>query len=217
MDKVKKTAMLISAIILVIVSTVIFVCASDIISTKPVDDISEAIKAADVCAEHLEQNCSICGINGSYHIECPYCGTPTIRCCNEECKEDDYEAQCLIKSHGSSCRTVQDLYWNLYFCTKCGWHTRGYHDDDFHVESYWHLNDPENCNNALCSLPRLTDLQASVAAKLGLDNPTPVPSSSGSKNSSNDKPYDPVAAGDFCEVHGIFACDIPHNNVRTDK
>lgn len=58
MNKAKKTAILISAIVLVAVSAVILVCASDNISPEPVDYYSEAIHAADICAEHLEQNCN---------------------------------------------------------------------------------------------------------------------------------------------------------------
>ena len=213
MMKNKKFFAAVLAVVMVICSAVVGVMAADGISFTPIAEESDAIKAADVCEAHLVQNCVDCegyGLNASYAVYCPHCSTKTTVCCSGDCYIDNNYASCLAYGHPDGCATVQDLYWNAYICMECGWYTLGTHADDYHVEAYWHLKDPTCYDNVYCSKPKLDDLRAQVNAKLTAEGMTLSDSSVESANACPD----PVAAADYCAVHGIFACDIPHNDVN---
>lgn len=156
--------------------------------------VSDAVKAADVCREHLLTDCPECSIE---HPVCPYCEKVMTLCCSGQVAEDDYYKKCLVMDHPSNCNTVQDLYWNAYYCRDCGYFTRGSHDDDYHVEAYRHTK-AECYDHALCSLPRLSDLM-SVDDKVECSN-----------DDCNSKEKDPIAAADICGVCGAFDCQIYH-------
>jgi hypothetical protein len=191
---------------LVLTVTVFSVYAIDVHSSKQNVEITDAIKAADVCEEHLVKDCDICGENGlnsSYNTICPNCNTSMILCCSESMKTDNYRASCYVSSHPDGCETIQDLYWNAYYCPSCGYFQRGSRSNDYHVEAYYHTKDSSCYDNAYCSLPRLSDLTQA-------NNPEPTSTDSSSHSADNVK--DAVAAADYCEVHHKFACDIPHED-----
>ncbi len=75
-----------------------------------------------------------------------------------------------------------------------------------HVEAYWHT-EASAYNHAYCSLPKFSDIMSAIST-----NNIEMDMTSDS-NVIESGIKDPVAAGDYCEVHGIFACDIPHNDV----
>lgn len=200
----RKKFLAVGIVLALIVSAAVSVYAAGIQSPTK---ITEAMLAGDVCHEHLEQDCSVCDDDrASYRVVCPFCYVDTTLCCSREVAIDDYHEQCFVpQQHSSSCRTVQDLYWNAYICMQCGFYTRGTHSDDMHVEAYWHLEHPEVSDNFCCSLPALDDLRAMINRSV----PPEV-----ELQAVGNPIKDPVLAGDYCAYHGIFACDIPHNDVE---
>ena len=138
----KKPLIVLFAMLFLALSASIVVSATNILPSKE-KVITEAIMAADVCSEHLDQECLLCdGIRNSYHEECTVCGTTMTLCCSGVYKEDDHYAPCYVSTHPKTCQTVQDLLWNAYFCPECGNYKRGgqdsNHTDDYHIEAYWH-------------------------------------------------------------------------------
>lgn len=200
------------AVVMAVGSAAVGVMAADGISVGPIVEMTDAIKAADVCEAHLEQNCVECegyGLDASYAVYCPHCSVKTTYCCSGDCAVDNNYASCLVYTHPDGCATVQDLYWNAYICMECGWYTLGTRADDYHVEAYWHLKDPTCYDNVYCSKPKLDDLRAQVNANTGAE----VMTASNALEGAENRDHDAVAAGDYCEVHGIFSCEIPHNDV----
>lgn len=214
--KNKRILSIVIAGILAIGATVTGVMAASI-NTGPMIELSDAIKAADVCETHLEQYCDEChgyGLDASYAVYCPHCNTKTTLCCSRDCAVDDNEANCYVNTHASGCKTIQDLYWNAYICMNCGWYTIGTHSDDYHVEAYWHLKDSTCYDHAYCSKQTLDDLRAIVNADTGVEVMSVAADAEIATTSVDDTEYDPVAAGDYCEIHDVFACEIPHNDVE---
>lgn len=80
------------------------------------------------------------------------------------------------------------MFWNAYVCPQCMFFERS------------NISDRELACHAEedCALPRLKELITSNE----------------SDEQSGAQTKDPVAAADYCEVHEIFACDIPHNDVE---
>lgn len=209
----KKIFLVIAMVILAVVATVVGVAASDIISTGPMYEITDAVKAGDVCHEHFVQDCMECegyGLNGSFTVNCPSCNTRMTLCCSGSCAVDDYPDDCLVSTHPSGCTNYQDLYWNAYICMRCGYYERGYRDGDYHVEAYWHDGDSTCYDHVYCSMSKLSDLINLVNGDSGHE----VMTTDGNKAEGGNPVKDPVAAGDYCEIHDIFACDIPHNDVE---
>lgn len=200
----RNICLILCILILVVTASICTVYAFD--ASKQNVIITDAIKAADVCEEHLAKDCTICNgyeVNSSYRTVCPTCNKDMMLCCSGSVAVDDNRASCLVLDHPSGCETIQDLYWNAYYCNSCGYYQRGYRSDEYHVEAYWHTK--ADCyDHAYCSLPRLSDL-TNIEEKECLSE----------KNSSNtySNPIDAaIAASDYCEVHDIFACNIPHED-----
>lgn len=207
---VKKMLAIAVAMVLSISVAIIGLLAGEV-SVPQQEALNKAIEAADVCYEHLSQDCTACATlspKASYTVYCPICDISMTRCCSESCAQDDYFAPCLISSHEAGCNTVQDLYWNAYICMECGYYQRGINEDDTHVEAYWHTKDSNMIDNNYCHLPNESDLRALINAKNALAT---AQADSTALPSEQSKAKDPVAAGDFCELHGIFGCEIPHN------
>lgn len=197
-----KKAMLISGTILTVSALLIGAIYAFDFSPKKDESITDAIKAADVCEDHLLKDCDECGgieVYSSYRTTCPYCDKNMTLCCSGQVAKDDYYASCLVSSHPDGCNTVQDLYWNAYFCTECGYFTRGSREDDYHVEAYWHTK--ETCyDHAYCSKPRLSDL-ISVYTANNVECCAEVDCTE--ENNA-------VAAADVCGVCGNIGCTICH-------
>ena len=209
----KKIFALVVVGILAAVTTVVGVAAADIISTGPMYEITDAIKAGDVCHEHLVQNCIECegyGLDASYAVDCPFCDIRMTRCCSGDCAVNDNPDDCLVNTHPSGCINYQDLYWNAYICMDCGYYERGSRNNDYHVESYWHTKDSTCFDHVYCSLAKLDDLRDLFSE----DSEHEVMTVAENEDNVGNAVKDPVAAGDYCEVHDIFACDIPHNGVE---
>ena len=212
--------------IVAIIFTILFMsfCIAIVVSaanTTPINEreITEAIMAADVCADHLAHDCQLCdGDRASYHEECTVCGTTMILCCSGVVKENDYYAPCYVNTHPKTCQTVQDHVWNAYFCQECGNYKRGgqdpAHDDDFHVESYWHTQ--ATCfNHTHCTRPRLADLIDAYNAAHGYKSSGTTVNENESTMKSEQEIYnEAVLAGDWCEIHKTFGCEIPHNGLN---
>lgn len=202
---IKKKITTAAAVILTLGATLTGVFAANV-DSEPIIEPSDAVKAADVCEAHLKENCNECdGYDlNAYAVYCPHCGARTTLCCSRDCAYDDYEEKCFVNTHPSGCKTIQDLYWNAYICMDCGWYTIGTKSDDYHVEAYWHKKDSSCYDNAYCSMQSLDDLRAVVNAKTEVM----------SVNTAESQEHDPVAAGDYCDVHQVFECKIPHNDIK---
>lgn len=200
----KKLFLLIVTLMVVVAATIAAVYALDI-AEPDTGVLSDAIKACDVDGENHP--------DASYSIDCPFCdGVKLTRCCSQQCAKDDYFNRCLVKTHPSGCNTVQDVYWNAYVCRQCGYFERGSREDDTHVEAYWHTKDATCFDHVYCSLPKLSDLLAPFGEAGEIASVPDLNAIAGVENANEE--YDPaVLAGDYCEVHQIFACDIPHNDV----
>lgn len=213
MNNKRKMFATVIGIVLAVVTATIGIYAADITTELTLENI-KAIEAGVVCEEHLAQYCTECegySPDASYAVYCPYCDVKMTLCCSGQCAINDNFANCLYVSHPDGCKNVQDLYWNAYICMDCGYFERGSKSDDTHLEAYWHTMDSTAYDHAYCSKPKLSDLLELVSEEGGVE----VMAKS---NDLEDRPYydapnDPVLAGDYCEVHEIFSCDIPHNDV----
>lgn len=204
-----------------IICSIIFISAISIGVVYAIDSysgnseilITDAIKAGDVCEAHLVQNCTECDgyeLYSSYRTVCPYCNKNMSLCCSGQIAEDDHHASCLVYDHPSGCETIQDLYWNAYYCSDCGYFQRGSRDDDYHVEAYWHTK--TSCyDHTYCSLPRLSDLISSNDEECSIEkiNTDDAPDAS---NKYADEYEAALAAGDICEICGKLACKTLHED-----
>lgn len=179
--------------------------------------LNDAIKAGDVCAPHLVKDCEECNTEkASYRTICPLCEKDMVRACDDHFYKDSSEPNritCYVNDHPDGCETVQSLCWNYYVCDDCEYVQRGYRSDDWHVEAYDHplCNHSIKCSdNAYCSLKRVDTYRDEWAARKNASaERTEVVSAT--VESIWTKDFDEaIAAGDYCEVHEIFACDIPH-------
>lgn len=206
---ISKSCLIICLIILVSALSVAAVYAIDAHTQDSSILVTDAIKACDVCEAHLVQNCTECGGNelySSYRTICPNCNTSMTLCCSEQVAEDDYYNSCLVMGHPADCNTVQDLYWNAYYCNECGHFQRGTRSDDYHIEAYWHTK--ADCyDHTYCSLPRLSDLLRNS------ENNNPADEEKDSTSHTYENKYEAaVAAGDYCEICGTFGCRTLHED-----
>lgn len=208
----RKRLALAVAVVVTVLSCVAVYALDSIPQESPVV-ITEAVIAGDVCEEHLLQDCSECAEimpYATYAHYCTKCGKKMTLCCNNTKVRDDYNGTCNVDSHPDGCVNIQDWCRNIYVCSTCVIFESGTYDDDIHLESYYHTDC--NCstycsNNAYCSLPRLSDLvPTSDGIELAAEQSVP------SKTYAS-REEEAIVAGDYCEVHDLFACDIPHNDI----
>ena len=215
--KNKRLAIVIGSFILV--SAMVFCTFAADIITGPITFVSDAVKAGIVCEAHLAEHCELCdGLqpNTFYSTKCPRCNTSMTGCCSGEMKNNDYFYTCFVNAHPDGCNTVQDRYWNAYICMECGYWQRGYRDDEFHVEAFWHTKDPTCYSNYCCQYQKLSDLIVLVnsrnAAKAAVNAiNTETTTDIVIPDISRFDPAD-VAAGDYCALHDTFNCTIPHED-----
>ena len=209
----RKLCIILCVILLVSVLSVGVVYAMDSFSRNSGILVTDAIKASDVCEAHLVQNCTECnGIEpyASYRTVCPYCNKDMSLCCSGQVAEDDHYANCYVSAHTSVCQNVQDLYWNAYYCSDCGYFQRGSRDNDYHVEAYWHTK-ANAYDHSYCSLPRLSDListhdEVCSVEKIHANDASPASHEYASEYEAA------LAAGDICEVCGKLACKTLHED-----
>ena len=204
-----KKTLIISLVIVAILLSCGAVYAWGLSPITPSAPVSEALKAGDVCDDHLVQHCVECD---GYEIQetakyCPDCNKQMTLCCSGLLVTDDYEHWCTMRtSHPSNCILQQDLYKTAYVCMDCKYVQYGTANDT-HIESYHHTNctcSSYCMNNAYCYYPKLRDIIVQWETYSTENNEL-----FGSPDMP-DKPHDPVAAGDYCEIHDKFACDLDH-------
>lgn len=210
----KKQWILWLVLVLTIVSCGVVYAVEVLPDTTEAEAYAEALVAGDVCAEHLLQNCEECE-RATYTRECPMCGTVMTRCCDDDVADKEIYTTCNVKTHPDNCDNIQTWHWNYYFCKNCGHNTRGTAPDDKHLESYDHnmCNCNTKCkNNTYCHLTRLCVLKGNYKKEQGLPTAEELQQMRASAEQVPDGTEhtyeEAVVAGDFCEVHGIFGCDI---------
>lgn len=193
-------------LVLAIVSCGVVYAVEMLPDTAEAEAYAEALAAGDVCAEHLLQNCEECGgVDGraTYRRICPLCEIAmTIYCNPELVAYDDLSAPCYADTHPDGCENSQDWNWNVYICDKCGYFERGSKEDDRHLESYYHT---------LCNCDGHYHGASDDAKIYCTTTKTTIGSPKGlvKLDDCAEHTYEEaVVAGDFCEVHGIFGCDI---------
>lgn len=168
--------------------------------------IAEAIIAGVACPEHSVENCSECEgyeLFASYTRYCPLCDKKMTRCCNDTVAVNDMQNTCNVDSHPDGCVNIQDWCRNIYVCSDCNYYTTGPKEDDIHLEAYYHTRcnctDGECSDNSFCTLPRLSNYINEWESDIEVMSST---------KEYADKYTEAVVAGDYCETHGRFACDI---------
>lgn len=215
----KKQWILWLVLVLTIVSCGVVYAVEMLPDTTEAEAYAEALVAGDVCAEHLLQNCEECGgvdVLASYYMTCPRCGTEGMTlCCADDIKESMDEGDCYVSTHPDGCTNYQTWCWNHYFCKSCGFDQAGEHENDYHLESYDHnmCNCDTKCkDDAYCHLTRLCVLKGNCQKEQGLPTAEELQQMRASAEQVPDGTEhtyeEAVVAGDFCEVHGIFGCDI---------
>lgn len=215
----KKQWILWLVLVLTIVSCGVVYAVEMLPDTTEAEAYAEALVAGDVCAEHLLQNCEECGgVDGraSYSRTCPRCGTKGMTlCCDDDIKERMHFGTCYVNTHPDGCTNYQTFCWNHYFCESCGFDQAGMSNDDCHIEAYAHSKcncDVECKDNTYCYLVRLSELKAKYQKEQGLPTAEELQQMRASAEQVPDGTEhtyeEAVIAGDFCEVHGIFGCDI---------
>lgn len=177
--------------------------------------LTEAIKASDVCPTHLLKDCVECTPEkASYRTLCPTCGNDMVVACNDHyyrSPSNPNRAPCYVYDHPSQCVNLQSLCWNYYVCNDCEYSQKGTRADDWHVESYDHLlcNHSVACEDAAyCSMKR-------VATYIQEWN-GPGKGSNDEENAATEKVWtkdfdEAIAAGEYCEIHDCFGCEIYHD------
>lgn len=167
-------------------------------------------------ADHTEENSSVClslphdeaELMASYARYCDVCGKRMTLCCSEIYARENYPGICNSNTHPSSCINFQRWCWNAYVCTTCKTFEVGTASDDMHVESYWHQDcncvDKSYCrDNTYCTITQKLSTYLNAWQASSKNNGEEI------HTNTTLSTYDhAVLAGDYCEVHGEFACDI---------
>ncbi|MBQ7921466.1 MAG: hypothetical protein IJ325_02675 [Clostridia bacterium] len=157
--------------------------------------------------------CSGKNLQAFDHNSCPYCLSELTVYCYGILTMDGYYDLCLIPDHPDTCHTVQKLCREGVYCENCAFSSTGF-PDEVHIESYYHSSCPDEYrNDSYCTLPKFSVLleqwsrEAEASRKKDLQA---IKQIYGEDAVFSDKPHDPVAAGDYCETHDKFACDLDH-------
>ena len=219
-----KKTLIIGLIAAAVVLSCGVVYALELFPQPPAEPITDALSAADVCREHLLSDCTECGgllrqrtayicdqctnwycstelqescqyCGGSVReydtASCPFCGTALTSFCSGVLVMDGYYGICLLPDHPESCHTVQTLCKDGFYCENCEWLRTGVLEEH-HIERYYHSSCPDDCrNDNYCTLVKFLQIETDVQSR-------------------PDNPHDPAAAGDYCETHDKFACDLDH-------
>ncbi len=216
----KRILALVSAVAVVICGSVVY--ALD--ASQP-QILTEAIIAGEVCPTHLLQECPDCdgvGTKASYRTLCPICGEDMAIACDDYTYDYLVSSTCLVSAHPDDCINQQTHCWNYYVCDDCEYYQLGTRSDDYHLEAYAHTkcNHSTKCkNDAYCSLKRIDTYKAEWSSRAGIDGQSMTTSADAAEqvleNTINEAilsgNYEAVVAGDYCELHDTFGCDIYHD------